>query len=139
MARVDVDDDTIRRYVLWHFRYDPQRRARRNVVVAAFDNQTEFESCLQSLAADNSRRRDAGESVDPREHVGGVVYEPDQLRRAAYGHLIRRMIDHGVDPRPWIDLGDVPSSMSLFGVGGPDAPDPERRRRLAQLMRRGSM
>ncbi len=123
MAEVDVEDDSIRRYVLWHYRYDPQRHERRNVVVAAFDDEREFLSCQELLQADINRRRDAGEGVDRREHVSGGVYEPDHLRRAAYGHLIRRMIEHGVDPRPWIDPDDVPGNMGLFGPESPSNPD----------------
>ncbi len=99
---MDVEDDTIRRYVLWHYRYDPQRHERRNVVLAAFDDERVFMSCLQRLQAEISRRRDAREGVDPREHRSGGVDEPDQLWRAAYGHLIRRMMEHGVDP-PTLD------------------------------------
>lgn len=28
------------------------------------------------------------------------------------------------DPRPWIDPGDVPGNMGLFGVGVPTESDP---------------
>lgn len=64
---MDVEDDTIRRYVLWHHRYDPQRHERRNVVLGAFDDERELMSCLQRLQAEISRRRDArdGSTRDP--------------------------------------------------------------------------
>jgi hypothetical protein len=39
---VDPDDDSLGRDVVWHFRYDAVRDERRNVVVAAFDNEQEF-------------------------------------------------------------------------------------------------
>jgi hypothetical protein len=42
VARVDPDDDSIHRWVVWHYRYDSYRSERRNVVVAAFDNPGEF-------------------------------------------------------------------------------------------------
>src|SRR5271166_5524637 len=38
VGMVDPDDDSICRWVVSHFRYDPARNERRNVVVAAFDN-----------------------------------------------------------------------------------------------------
>jgi hypothetical protein len=33
MARVDAEDDTLRRYIVRHYRYDPERHERRHVVV----------------------------------------------------------------------------------------------------------
>lgn len=37
MALVDSDDDTLDRFVVWHYGYDAVRHERRNVVVTAFD------------------------------------------------------------------------------------------------------
>ncbi len=37
MALVDPDDDTLDRFVVWHYRYDAVRHERRNVVAIAFD------------------------------------------------------------------------------------------------------
>jgi hypothetical protein len=49
MARVDPDDDSRRRYIVKHYRYDPERRERRHVVVAAFDSRREYKaSCRPS-------------------------------------------------------------------------------------------
>jgi len=42
VAEVNPDDDSIDRWVLWHYRYDLDRRQRRNVVIAAFDNAEEL-------------------------------------------------------------------------------------------------
>ena len=38
MSEVDSEDDTIWRWVIHHYRFDPTRSERRNVVVAAYDN-----------------------------------------------------------------------------------------------------
>jgi hypothetical protein len=35
MPRVDPQDDSIRRWVVHHYRYDPHRRERRHVLISA--------------------------------------------------------------------------------------------------------
>lgn len=129
MARVDVEDDSIRRFVVRHYRYDPVRHERRHVVVAVFDNEAEFLALLESIHDDIERRRTAGEPVDRNEHASGTVYEPGDRRRAATGHLIRKMMAHGVDPRPWIDMNDLPSNIAFFSA------DEGRGARLRQVRR----
>lgn len=65
MAQVDPEDDSILRFIVRHYRYDPQRRERRHVVVAAFDNEAEYQARLQSEAAEIQRRRTTGRpSID---------------------------------------------------------------------------
>jgi hypothetical protein len=112
VARVDPDDDDVRRFVVRHYRYDPERRERRHVVVAAFDNEREFRACMENARAEIGRRRDRGEAVDPREHVSGTVQEPGHSRRAANGRLVMRAIRHGVGVA-WIDDLEMPSSMAV--------------------------
>ncbi len=118
MAGVDVEDDSIRRFVVRHYRYDPMRHERRHVVVAAFDNEAEFLALLESIRDDIERRRAAGEPVGHNEHPSGSVYESGDRRRAATGHLIRKMMAHGVDPRPWIDPNDVPMNVGFLSADG---------------------
>jgi hypothetical protein len=116
MAAVDPDDDSIRRYVVRHYRYDPDRHERRHVVVAAFDRQSEFKAYLEATAATLGARRENGEDVDPREHVSGVVYEPGYHRLQANGRLLRRAIDRGAVPSNWRDL-DLPPNVSIIRSG----------------------
>ena len=116
VAKVDVQDDTIRRFVVRHYRYDPQRHERR----------------MESVRGDIEQRRSAGGPVDRQEHVVGVVYEPGDRRRAATGHLLRRMMEHGVDPRPWIDMFDLPSNIGFLSADGPPGPAMPRARRLGR-------
>lgn len=111
MARVDPEDDNIKRFIVRHYRYDPQRRERRYVVVAAFDNEQEFRACMEIVRADIGRRRDSGEPIDPNERASGTVHEPGYLRRAANGHLLSRAIKHGA-AGSWIEELDLPSAMS---------------------------
>lgn len=120
VARVDPEDDTIERFIVRHYRYDPDRRERRHVVVAAFDNEPEFAACMESVRAGIEFRRAHGEPVDPREHASGLVYEPGYLRRAANGHLVMRAIRHGA-AGPWIDELELPSNMSVARAERPPA------------------
>lgn len=126
MARVDAEDDSIRRFVVRHYRYDPVRHERRHVVVAAFDNEREFMALLESIRADIEKRRAAGEPVDRNEHASGTVHEPGYRRRAATGHFVTRSMAHGVDPRPWIDAKDLPSNIVLFSLDEDPRPRPAR-------------
>jgi len=113
VARADPEDDGIERFIVHHYRYDPQRRERRHVVVAAFDNEAEFLACLEGMREEIERRRDPGESVDPHERASGTVHQPGYLRRAANGHLVMRALQRGVTPGPWLDELEMPSNISV--------------------------
>jgi hypothetical protein len=113
VARVDPEDNNIRRFIVHHYRYDRSRRERRHVVVAAFDNEPEFLSCIERVRAEIGQRRERGERVDPREHASGVVHEPGYLRRAANGHLLSRASKHGVSGLRFEEL-ELPSNMSVL-------------------------
>jgi hypothetical protein len=118
MAQVDREDDSITRFIVHHYRYDPQRRERRNVVVAAFDSEAEYDACMREVREEIERRREAGEEVDPREHVTGTIYEPGSRRLAANGHLIGRALSHGVFPRSLQEL-ELPSNMVVLSAESP--------------------
>jgi hypothetical protein len=104
VAEVDPKDDTITRFLVWHYRYDPARRERRNVLVAAFDNEPEFLACVRRVEAEVKQRRQRGKDADPRERASGVVYEPGYLRRAANDHLLSRAMRHRVSSLPFEQL-----------------------------------
>lgn len=107
VASVDPDDDSITRYVVWHYRYDPDRNERRNVVVAAFDNPDEWQTEVRNRAADLRARRDRGEDVDPSEKISGVCHEQGHRQRWANGHLVDRAMKRGVAPFNIMEL-DLP-------------------------------
>ena len=110
MARVDVEDDNIRRFVVHHYRCDPERRERRNVVVAAFDNEDEFIELINSIEADITQRVAAGAFVDKNEHASGMCLEPGHSRAAARGRFIVNSLRHGVTPGPWLSGVEPPSN-----------------------------
>lgn len=91
MAHVDPEDDSIRRFVIYRYAYDPQRRERRHQLVAAYDNVAEFERELD-------RARETLTGLDRREHWTGTVKEPGHDRKARAGHLARRRAEHGGQP-----------------------------------------
>jgi hypothetical protein len=113
VASVDADDDTIRRFVVHHYRYDADRRERRHVVIAAFDNEADWEACMRETQAELSRRRLNGADVDPNEHVSGVILEPGHWRRNQNARMIRRAIEHGVLPASREAL-ELPSNFAIL-------------------------
>jgi hypothetical protein len=80
VAEVDPDDDDALRYVVYHYRYDDERHERRNVVVAAYDNEPEFIARIDALSDELRARADRGEG-DPREAVSGAVQGPGSRRQ----------------------------------------------------------
>jgi hypothetical protein len=113
MPTVDPKDDSVTRWVVHHYRYDPDRRERRHVLVDAFDNEQEFEARLRELSRQIEDRRRAGRG-ERSEHATGTVWEPGHLSRAATGHMVRRAIEHGADPSRLLATGELPQNMTLL-------------------------
>ncbi|HXO79376.1 MAG TPA: hypothetical protein VN856_05740 [Mycobacterium sp.] len=110
MAKVDPDDDSIARWVVAHYRYDPDRRERRHVVVAAFDNPDEFHADIQTRAEALRARRDSGEDIDRLEHITGHTYAAGYRRQQRDAHLLKRAMEHGV--APVLEGLDLPPNVS---------------------------
>ena len=110
VAVVDPDDDTIARWVVAHYRYDPDRRERRHVVVAAFDNPDEFHTDIHVRAEQLRARRESGEDVDRLERITGRTYAAGYRRQQRDAHLLKRAIEHGV--APVLDDLDLPPNVS---------------------------
>jgi hypothetical protein len=116
VAQVDPDDDGRKRFVVHHYRFDPGRRERRHVVVAAFDTESEFLACMDSVREEIECRRNRGEPVDPHEHASGTVLEPGYRRRAAIGRQMLRAVRHG-DNAPLPE--ETPANMSIIRAERP--------------------
>ncbi|MEO6532956.1 MAG: hypothetical protein ABIO06_05205 [Pseudolysinimonas sp.] len=122
MAQVDYEDDTIRRWVLHHYRFDPARRERCNVVVAAYDNEMEFQTEFERYAEMIRAEITAG-TRSSRENVSGVALEPGHFAAAARGHNVRRAVEHGVNPERLLSTGALPQNMALLtSTEGEPAP-----------------
>lgn len=96
MARVDPDNDDVRRYVVRRYAYDPERHERRHQVVAAFDNEREFMALIHARKEELDRRRALGEEVSPLDYYSGVALEPGYRRRTALQRLDWKAIGRGV-------------------------------------------
>lgn len=112
MSEVDPADDTIARWVIHHYRYDEVRHERRNVTVAAFDNEAEFLAEVTRLA-ELIRAEVAAGTRDARENVSGMRMSPGHLAAQAHGHTVRRAIEHGVNPAE-LDGAGLPGNMALL-------------------------
>jgi hypothetical protein len=120
VGSVDHEDDSIRRWVIYHYRFDPERHERRNVVVAAFDNQREFREEFRSYSATIQREISSG-ARSSRETISGVELEPGHLRAASLGPKVRRAIEHGVNPSRLLRTGPLPSNLAIFGPASTEA------------------
>jgi hypothetical protein len=94
MAAVDPEDDGVARWVVHHYRYDVTRNERRNVVVAAFDTEEEFDLELAKRAAELRLEQAAG-TRSTREQISGVTFPAGYRAEAARGHAIKTAIQHG--------------------------------------------
>lgn len=122
MAEVRADDDTIRRFVVMHYRYDPDRRERRNVVVAAFDNEAEFQTKINSLAADLRAQRESDDPPDTRERISGVVLEPGHHALQRNARLLIRAVRHGAVARATRNL-PMPATQATLSADQKDLSD----------------
>lgn len=113
MAEVDPEGDTIWRWVLHHYRFDPARREWRNVVVAAYDNEGQFHSEFERYG-ETIRAEIAAGTRNSRESLSGVTLEPGHLAAAARGHNVRRAIEHGVNPERLLSDGALPHNMAML-------------------------
>jgi hypothetical protein len=113
VAKVDPDDDGIYRWVVQHYRYDPDRRERRHVVVAAFDNPNEFHTDIEERTAQLRARKERGEDVDHAEYISGMMHPSGYRRLQGNAHLLKRAIEHGVALVGVEDLG-LPSNVGFI-------------------------
>lgn len=81
MGEVDPRDDSKNRYIVMHFRFDPARRERRNVELAAFDNEAEFLAEHHRRALQLEHDKVLG-IAEPQEHIHGVVKGPSSDERS---------------------------------------------------------
>ena len=127
MADVDPTDDSIWRWVLSQYRFDPERNERRYVTVAVFDNQAEFDRAFLAYA-ETVRSEVAAGSRSPGEGgpITGTVMEPGYRAEQARRHNIRRAIEHGVDPGPFVASGPQPEGMAVWTWRPDDDPNDDR-------------
>lgn len=113
MGEIDPMDDSRWRWVLWHYRYDPDRHQRRNVTVAAFDNEAEFQAAADALHGEVSAAIDRGER-DARESVSGAILHPGYHGEQRRRRRIERALSHNEPWRPILDEGPLPPSWAMW-------------------------
>jgi hypothetical protein len=94
MSTVDPEDDGVARWVVHDYRYDPTRNERRNVVVAAFDNEQEFDLELAKRLAELRTEQAAG-TRNGWERMSGVALPAGYRAETAREHAIKSAIRHG--------------------------------------------
>jgi hypothetical protein len=62
VVKVDPTDDTIDRWIVQWYRFDPERHERRQTIVAAFDNAAEMQTEMSRLSHQLRDRKRAGTS-----------------------------------------------------------------------------
>ncbi|MCP2032404.1 hypothetical protein L1277_002507 [Okibacterium sp. HSC-33S16] len=123
MASVDPTDDSLWRWVLYEYRFDPERNQKRNVVVAAFDNEDEFRRAFD----DHLGRLHAELAAGTRSSFGSVTgrtMPPGHLAAQKRGHDVRRAIEHGVDPAPVLRHGPLPEGMAVLSLSSFELDEP---------------
>jgi hypothetical protein len=88
-SNIDPNDDSIDRWLVWHYRYDPERRERRNIVIACFDNRRAFTRFLERSKADLNEAQLAGRA-DKEERITGVMWKEGYREEIAQRRLFRR-------------------------------------------------
>ena len=114
MSEVDPEDDTVHRYLVWHFKYDQNRRQRRMVVLGAFNTFPEAERLFLSKSNELVLLVASGQA-DPRERMSLDNRYPGHHARAVEGRLAMRKMKSG-----WIAQGLTKKQMS----GKPDWQSP---------------
>jgi hypothetical protein len=102
-----------------------RRRAheRRNVVVAVYDNESEFLAEFERYTQMIHDEIAAG-TRSSGENFTGVTLEPGHLAAAARGHTVRRAIEHGVSAERLLSTGPLPHNMSVLTATRDDTPPP---------------
>jgi len=102
--------------------------------VSAFDSKREFDAAYARARRDLVERAD--HFGDPREHLSGSRLEPGDRARARAGRLVRRSLEHGVDPWALIPEQALPRDESRYTSDAPHPRLTDSLRRLRRWFRR---
>jgi hypothetical protein len=90
---VDSSDDTIRRFVVRLYTYDPDRHERRHIEVGTFDDDAEAMHCFGETHLALLSNQASG-NADARDHVTMVVKEPGVDERNRMRRIQERLSRH---------------------------------------------
>ena len=89
MAEVDLNDETIKRFAVFHHRFDPVTNHFRWFGIIAFDNQREFNRYFKTMSDESDARRKS-EEVHYKEQFAGRILEPESIQRKNPGYSAYR-------------------------------------------------
>src|SRR5262249_1001034 len=111
VAEIDPEDDSVGRYIVRHYAYDPARHERRHQTIVAFDDRTESEAHINDANARLRALRAADRDVDPLEYYSGVSKPSGEAHPQRPRRLAQAAIDPGARPPAQVvselrELGD---------------------------------
>jgi hypothetical protein len=98
VAEVDPQDDSIGRYIVRHYAYDPARHERRHQTIVAFDDQMQFEAYIHDANARLRALQAVDRDVDPLEYYSAVVKSAGEDHRQRLRRVAQAAIQHGAQP-----------------------------------------
>ena len=91
MAEVDLNDETIKRFAVFHHRFDPITNHFRWFGEIAFDNELEFNKHFNAASAELDARYAAG-GAHFKEQLAGRILEPESIQKNYPGYSMYREI-----------------------------------------------
>ena len=85
--------------------------------MGAFDTNREFKAAFNRAQQDLATREDDG--GDRREYISGSRLEPGDRARARVARLVRRSMDHGVDPWTSVTNEELPHNIARYTAASP--------------------
>jgi hypothetical protein len=120
MGFIDANDDTKGRWIVYHYRYDPERRERRHVIVACFDKKKDWLRFFDQTAKLLQEEKEAG-TAESKEWISGskrpaghdrALREFREARRNSTAFTPSVIPVRGL-PQP---LTSTPPSIAYFGA-----------------------
>jgi hypothetical protein len=98
VAEVDPEDDSVGRYIVRHYAYEPARHERRHQTTVAFDDRMEFEAYIQGANARLRALQAVDRNVDPLEYYSGVFKPAGEDHHQRLRRIAQAAIEHGARP-----------------------------------------
>lgn len=105
MAEVDINDDSIKRFAIFHHRFDPETNHFKWVGIKAFDKKREWKKYLTKAGAELALKR-ASNEVSMKEHISGRILEAGSIKNNKAIRKLRRI--------PIVNSKDAVKNNKLF-------------------------
>ncbi|MBI3430369.1 MAG: hypothetical protein HY050_10030 [Actinobacteria bacterium] len=81
MAEVDINNNSIKRFAVFHHRFDPETNHFRWIGIKAFSNQREWKKYLATAMAELAIKHEANETL--KEQISGRILEAESTENNA--------------------------------------------------------